>query len=155
MHQIEVKRYLIQQLFHPSHGWTVTVDLDAMELGKGIQNSQEKSDTAAIHEKWMQDNGIAISSCSELGRVDIVAKHPSDGIFLVECEGDTTKQPEQAMYSALGQLLLHMKDASTHYVLAVPKSPIWSAQVAKITQHVRRTLGLRVFLVSSDDIKEE
>ncbi len=154
MYQIEVKRYLIERLFHPSHGWMVTVDLDAMELGKGEQNTQEKREIADTHRRWMEDNGIAISPHPEHGRVDIVAHHPIDGKWLIECEGDTKKQKEQAMYSSLGQLVLLMNDSHSHYALAFPLSGEWSSQAAKIPRFVRDALALKVFLVSDGNIRE-
>jgi len=154
MHQIEVKRHLIERLFHPSHGWAVTVDLDAMELGKGAQNTREKRKVAETHRRWMEDNGIAISPHAEHGRADIVAQHSIHGKWLIECEGDTSKQREQAMYSSLGQLILLMADSRSHYALAVPHSDEWSSQVAKIPKFVRDALALKVFLVSDENIKE-
>ena len=132
----------------------VTVDLDARELGKGAQDNPEKREIAATHRSWMEENGITISPHPEHGRVDIVAHHPIHGKWLIECEGDTTKQREQAMYSSLGQLLLLMAEPGSHYALAVPQSPHWSRQAAKIPKRVRDALALKVFLVTAENIKE-
>jgi len=41
---------------------------------------------------------------------------------VIEVEGDSSRQKEQAMYSALGQIVLSMGDSSSEvaYALAVP-----------------------------------
>jgi hypothetical protein len=49
MYQIEVKRYLVEHHFHPKDGWSVTVDLDAMEMGKGGKHPQGKRELALHH----------------------------------------------------------------------------------------------------------
>jgi hypothetical protein len=103
MYQIEVKRYLVQQKFSPELGWKVNVDLDAMELGKGDQHPEGKREIAEIHHKWMTEQGIAVGAHPQFGRVDIVSEHKSQGIHIIEVEGDTSKQKEQVLYSSLGQ----------------------------------------------------
>jgi hypothetical protein len=155
MYQIEVKRNLIEKLLNPSDGWAVTVDLDAMEMGKGPDNTQHKRDSAALHRQWMEDNGIRIQAHKKFGRADVVATHPDHGTVLVECEGDACKQKEQAMYSALGQLLLYMDGDVRRYGLAVPNSSEWEIQVNKIPDHVKKILNLTVYLVSDSGVREK
>ena len=154
MHQIEVKRYLIEWRFHPHSGWNVTVDLDAMELGKGSQNTQEKRETAEKHRTWMKDCGVILSPHAEHGRADTFAHHATYGKWLIECEGDSSRQREQAMYSSLAQLILLMSDSRSNYALAVPNSAEWSRQTSKIPQFVRDKLALKVYLVSAEDVTE-
>jgi len=156
MYQIEVKRYLVQQIFSPNLGWKITVDLDAMELGKGGQHPEGKREVAEIHKRWMTEQGISIGAHPRFGRVDIVAEHKSQGIHIVEVEGDTSKQKEQALYSALGQaiLLMHEPDGNFSYGLAVPDSPEWEFQMRKIPHYIRSILNLKLYLVSEDSVRE-
>lgn len=86
MHQIEVKRHIIEMLFPTSDGWDVTVDLDAMEMGKGKQNSDVKREIAQTHRKWFENNGVHIGADERFGRADIVARHSEKGCFIIECE---------------------------------------------------------------------
>jgi hypothetical protein len=154
MHQIEVKRHLIEKRFHPDQGWDVTVDLDVMELGRGGQNTEEKRKTAEFHHKWMQDNGVAVHIHRTGTRTDIVAKHPQQGTYVIECEGDTRRQKEQAMYSALGQMLLQMDDSIRYYALVFPGSKAWTDQIDKIPRNVRDILRFKVFMVSDSSVRE-
>jgi len=100
MYQIEVKRYLIEKRFPPEEGWTITVDVDAMEKGEGNQNPQKKREIAMRQLEWMKKEGVTIAPHPKYGRADIVAEHPKHGLFLVEVEGDTKRQKEQSMVSA-------------------------------------------------------
>lgn len=155
MHQIAVKRHLIEQRFHPNSGWQVTVDLDVMELGKGVQNAEEKRRTAEHHRKWMQDNGVTVHIHKTGRRTDILASHHIHGIYVIECEGDTSKQREQALYSALGQILLQMDDLTRRFAIAFPDSEAWTKQVLKLPKAVRDALRLTVFMVATNHVKEK
>ena len=155
MYQVEVKRYLIQQKFPTNQGWKVTVDLDAMELGKGDQHPKGKREIAEINQKWLEEQGITIAAHPKFGRVDIVAEHESYGTYIIEVEGDTRKQKEQALYSSLGQtiLLMHESNDRFTYGLAVPDSSKWEFQLQKIPQHIRGILNLKLYLVSKDNVR--
>jgi hypothetical protein len=154
MNQIEVKYHIIEKLFLPSVGWSVTVDLDPMEMGKGKQNPDGKRALAQTYRRLLENIGVHIGADERFGRADIVARHPEKGCFIIECEGDTRKQKEQAMYSALGQTLLMMstQDAGIHYALAVPNSDEWRKQLSKIPKTVCRKLHLKLYLVSDAKI---
>lgn len=102
----------------------------------------------------MEDNGVLIQPHKKHGRVDIVANHPQYGEHLVECEGDSSKQQEQAMYSALGQILLKMDDGAKHHALAVPNTASWRTQVQKIPTYVKNELRLTVYLVSEHEVAQ-
>ena len=51
MYQLEVKRYLIELMFNSSDGWKVSVDIDAMELAKGLQQKDGKKQRVVDAEK--------------------------------------------------------------------------------------------------------
>ena len=153
MHQIQVKRYLVEKMFSPREGWDVVVDVDAMELGEGNQNTQEKRDTAAAEMKWLSDNGATVHKHKLGKRTDIRATHPEFGTYVIECEGDTSKQREQAMYSALGQVLLQMTDPKVKYAIALPNTKPWSDQIGKIPLRIRQLLPLLIFMVGQNGVE--
>jgi hypothetical protein len=153
MYQIQVKRNLIKKEFPPEDGWTVTVDIDAMEKGKG---KQQKSGKKEIAEKCLEDlrkQKVKEGAHPRYGRVDIVAEHQSKGVFIVEVEGKSGKQPEQSMYSSLGQIILSMHDEENekNYGLAVPEE--WKTQLSKIPRNVCRKLNLTLYLVGDTEVQ--
>lgn len=150
MYQLQVKRWLIAHLFQPIEGWRVTVDIDAMERGKGDQHPAEKKVIAAECEAWLRDQGVKVDAHPRYGRADLVAEHNQRGIYVVEVEGKSSRQKEQAMYSAVGQVVLSMREASPtiRYAVAVPDEPGWEKQLKKIPPPVLSLLRLELFLVS-------
>ena len=104
----------------------------------------------------MEEAGVTIGPHPEYGRVDIVAEHDEFGKFLIEAEGDTSRQPEQSMYSALGQSIIMMKGQykSFTYGIAFPDDDSWIVQVNKIPKHVCNLLNLRLYLVSEHRVRE-
>lgn len=155
LYQLEVKRYLVEHHFPPSQGWEVTVDVDPMELAKGGSHPQDKRERASLAKEWLVDAGVAIRPHPEFGRTDIVACGPNDSTFLVEVEGESTKQKEQAVYSALGQVILLMRpDTGIRYGLAVPDTQSWGKQISKIPAHIRSLLSLTLWQVSDTAVRE-
>jgi hypothetical protein len=153
VYQLEVKQWLVSYRFPPSEGWRVCVDIDAMERAKGGQHKPEKAGCARVAEAALVGMGVTIGAHPEFGRADIVAEHPKHGLFVVEVEGNSSRQKEQAMYSALGQLLLQMQGTKHGFVLAVPDEPSWEKQLLKIPQHARAKLGLSCVLVSAQGVR--
>lgn len=119
-----------------------------MERAKGGQQKPEKAGRACVAEAALLSMGVTIGAHPEFGRADIVAEHSKHGLFIIEVEGNSSRQKEQAMYSALGQLVLQMQGAKHGFVLAVPDEPAWEKQLLKIPQYARATLGLSCVLVS-------
>jgi len=99
---------------------------------------------------------VTLGAHPKFGRADVVAEHPTHGTVVVEVEGESSRQREQAMYSALGQLVLLMHDLedSTSYAIAVPDSPDWERQLAKVPSAVAQKLRLRLYLVSESGTRE-
>ncbi len=153
MYQLEVKQWLVAHRFPPSEGWLVRVDIDAMERAKGGQHKPGKAERARVAESALLSMGATIGAHPEFGRVDIVAEHPKYGLFIVEVEGNSSRQKEQAVYSALGQLVLQMQGAKNNFLLAVPDEPLWEKQLLKIPQHARATLSLSCVLVSETGVR--
>ena len=154
MYQLEVKHWLVAHRFRPDQGWDVVVDIDAMERAKGPQHKPGKAERAKAAELCLVELGARFGAHPQFGRADIVAYHPTEGLFLVEVEGDSSRQKEQAVYSALGQLVLQMHGPPHKFVLAVPDDPSWERQVAKIPGHAKAVLGLSCALVCEHGVRE-
>jgi hypothetical protein len=156
MYQLEVKRWLVAYRFPIADGWNVTVDIDAMERGNGGKHPPDKRQIAAECESWLRDQGARIVPHELYGRADLVATKKGVGTFVVEVEGDSSRQKEQAMYSALGQVVLSMGHPSPEitYALAVPDSEIWERQLRKVPSRVKDLLRLRLMLVSSSGVRD-
>ena len=154
VYQLEVKRWLVAYRFSPSAGWKVRVDIDAMERAKGGQHKPDKAKRARAAEDALVSMGATIGAHADFGRADIVAEHPKNGLFIVEVEGASSRQKEQAVYSALGQLVLQMHGRKHGFVLAVPDEASWEKQLQKIPSHARATLGLSCVLVSERGVRE-
>jgi hypothetical protein len=100
MYQMEVKRWLVFHRFPIEDGWKVTIDIDAMERGVKGQQPDGKKAIAGDCELWLRSKGVEIVGHPVFGRVDLVAHKEGLGTVLVEVEGDTSRQKEQAIYSA-------------------------------------------------------
>jgi hypothetical protein len=150
MYQLEVKRWLVYHKFPVANGLDVTVDIDPMERGERGQHPPDKRAIAAECEAWLRSQGVNIVADPLYGRADLVAKRDGWGTFVVEVEGYSSRQKEQAMYSALGQVVLSMGDASPEirYGLAVPDSRQWEYQLEKMPTRVKDLLRLQLILVS-------
>jgi len=132
----------------------VRVDVDAMERAKGGQHKPDKAKRADAAGAALVRMGATIGAHAEFGRADIVAEHPEKGLFIVEVEGTSSRQKEQALYSALGQLVLQMNGKRHKFMLAVPDETSWEKQIQKIPSHARKTLGLSCVLVSERGVRE-
>lgn len=124
-----------------------------MERAKGGQHKAGKIERAGVAEVALLSMGVTIGAHPEFGRADIVAEHQKKGLFVVEVEGDSSRQKEQAVYSALGQLVLQMQGVKHSFVLAVPDEALWEKQLLKIPQYARATLGLSCVLVSEQGVR--
>jgi len=155
MYQVELKRALVERLFPAAKGWKVTVDLDAMEMGKGPQNPQRKRLVAKKARRWLEREGVRLEPHKRFGRADLVAEHPRRGAVVLEVEGDSSRQQEQALYSALGQLVLSIQGSGgkIRYGLAVPNTAPWRRHLAKIPGVVRKRLRLELMLVSRRSVQ--
>jgi len=156
MYQLEVKASLIAAAFPPSKGWTVRVDIDSMERCNGGTHPAGKPERVAAGEERLRALGVVVGSHPQFGRADVVASHPVHGTVVVEVEGTSSRQREQAMYSALGQSVLIMRPHERHlsYALAVPDDAHWERQLRKIPTHLRERLQLRLYLVSAAGVRE-
>jgi hypothetical protein len=155
MYQLEVKYNLVKHMFSPQQGWEVLVDIDAMERAKGSQHTPDKKAKVQKAEDSLVRLGASVGAHKTCGRVDVFASHKEHGIYLVEVEGQSSKQKEQAMYSAIGQVVLMMNSSSKkiNYAIAVPFSLEWERQINKIPERVKNILNLHCLLVSEHRVK--
>jgi hypothetical protein len=155
VYQIEVKRQLVVHRFSPSDGWEVTVDLDPMEMGVGEQQPESKREIAGQCRDWLRQRGVRLGTHPTYNRADVVATHPDKGTHVFEVEGVSSRQPEQAVYSALGQVMLAMTRFAddTAYGVAVSDLPWYERQLRKVPVQGCRRLDLSLMLVSSDDVR--
>ena len=154
MYQLEVKRWLVTYRFPPSKGWNVTVDIDAMERARGGQHKPDKVARAKVAEDALTNIGVSFGSHPLYGRVDVVAEHPKHGTHIIEVEGLSSRQKEQAVYSALGQLVLQMKNNTERFILAVPDNESWEKQLHKIPSAAKTKLRLSCLLVSESGVRD-
>ena len=92
---------------------------------------------------------MVIGTHKQFGQVDVVTDHEHGALRLIEVEGESGRQREQALYSSLGQLLLSMKLWSDEvgYGIAVPDTREWVRQVQKIPSDLNKRLHLWRYLV--------
>jgi len=143
-------------MFHPRDGWDVMVDIDAMERAKGNQQKQDKKKRVRIAEQAIVDAGVSIGAHPFYGRVDVVATHSEFGTYLIEAEGKSSKQKEQAVYSALGQMILMMGKSETNLTnaIAVPDQKDWEFQLKKIPNRIKNMLKMECLLVSKTGVRK-
>lgn len=156
MYQLEVKAALVAARFPKSDGWRVTVDIDAMERAKGGVHPEGQRERAQIAERRLLELGVTIGAHTRFGRADVVAEDTQGRTVVVEVEGDSSKQLEQAMYSALGQTLLVMRDFSDSisYGIAVPDREDWVRQLRKVPTVAAARLKLQLLAVSPNAVRE-
>ena len=154
LYQVEVKLALVRSVFSPKAGWTVRVDIDGSEMGKGKQQPRGKAGRARAALNELKTLGVTIGADDRFGRVDVVAEHDEHGLHFVEVEGHSERQKEQGMYSCLGQLLLIMRTWSQHiaYGLAVPDTREWWKQLRKIPPAVTARLNLYLYSVGEGGV---
>ena len=84
-----------------------------------------------------------------------MARKPGTATVVIEVEGESSLQKEQAVYSAFGQIVLLMRpDTNVRYGIAVPDTPSWEGQMAKIPAHIRDMLSLTLWLVGKTSVRE-
>ncbi len=155
MYQLEVKRFLVEHGFCPADGWQVTVHVDGMERARGGSHSADKQIRARCTEDWLRNAGVTIGADPDFGAADLVARKRATQTTVVEIEGESSKQKEQALYSVLGQAVTLMKsDRKTRYGIAVPDISEWERQLEKIPQHIRTQLSLTLWLVGETRVRQ-
>ena len=84
------------------------------------------------------------------GQVDLLCSHPITGeSWHVEAKGHTT-QVGLDFRTGIGQLIQSMRHPETKHGIAVPDTPAFRAQVAKVSDWVVALLRLHWFFVGQD-----
>src|SRR5688572_11840966 len=128
MFQPRVKLAFVERYCHPSAGWQVFVDIDASEEGRtGVWKTPEALERRTSMQRdvklvrvQLDKIGVQVGERSSkwrkvLGRDfpsldgdrDIIAVHEGKKLLLVvEVEGESSGQPEQKLYKAIGQAVV-------------------------------------------------
>jgi hypothetical protein len=136
LYQLEVKLALVRLSFPPTFGWRVHIDVDSMERAQGGLHRLHKPDKAAraaAAAAELEKIGARLMCHPVFGRIDIVAEHDEYGLRLVEVEGDSSRQTEQALYS-------------------VPDTPQWLRQLRKLPPAILRRLTLDLYIVAENHV---
>ena len=117
--------------------------VDPMETGRGGKQSRGKIKRAEAAMDELEKLGVKLGTHKLFGPIDVVAEADRETCF-VEVEGESTRQKEQALYSAIGQLMLSMKlwSDDVKYGIAVPDTREWWNQLRKIPLELTTRLRL-------------
>jgi len=171
--QPEVKLKFIERYCNPHNGWTVYVDIDASEEGRTggerenqasiARKSEMQTQAESVKDRlrrinvtiggglsnWIMDiNGVPDIK----GDPDIVAIHKGKNtIIIAETEGESSGQPEQKLYRAIGQIIKRLSGLNSDgwtikYVLVVFGD--------KIEAHLREVKALERLGVSGVALNE-
>lgn len=147
-YQIEIKKYLVNHKRKHKLWKDIIVDIDAEEVGKDDSLKKSQSDECVLHLNAFK--GVN-EYRTDIKATDILTKKN----YYIEVEGFSSKQQEQAFYSALSQIILRMKNKSDNiYGIAVPNTESWIKQVSKISKYIRSILNIHLFLVDKKDVIE-
>jgi hypothetical protein len=124
MYQPRAKLEFIKRYCSPKDGWHVCVDSDGSEKGKGGKRIKEHAQDRGLKmrtdwcdvERELRQLNVQIGSyaqwCKELEfegfgrRPDVAAYHNDHGCIIAEVEAESTGQPGDKVYMAVGQILL-------------------------------------------------
>ena len=160
MFQPAVKLEFVRRYCHPENGWQVHVDIDPSEEGRtgGATRTPEAAarrarmvtdavrvrdafeemgvSVGAGRQKWMLARGLPVVE----GDRDILAFHQDRHVLIVaEVEGESSGQPEQKLYKAIGQAIM---------AESVPEPRGWTRRVVvvvcggKMVRHLQRASAL-------------
>jgi len=82
--------------------------VDPMEAGRGGKHTRGKIKRAKVALRELEKLGVSLGTHQLFGPIDVIAEGDRETCF-VEVEGESARQKEQALYPALGQLVLSMK----------------------------------------------
>lgn len=167
MFQPEAKFQFVRRYCPPGEGWKVYVDIDASEVGrtgsprttpeaianqKRMESEGEQAREALVRlgvqvgksrADWFKKNALPLFE----GDRDIVAFHPASKVCMVaEVEGQSTGQPEQKLYKAIGQIIMATSfDRPAEWKLKF----VLVVHGKEISAHLNRAKSLHVLGVSA------
>ena len=158
MFQPRVKLNFVRHICLPSDGWEVFVDIDASEEGRtgGLRKSVEAKNRQAAMKKdaehvrgSFKQLGVHVGQRTKIwskifgsrlpnirGDRDVIAVHEEDRkVIIAEVEGESSGQPEQKVYKAIGQIVAAKKECvlegiNTRFIVVV---------TPKLRTHLLRT----------------
>ncbi|WP_292471444.1 hypothetical protein [Methanolobus sp.] len=173
MFQPRVKLEFVRRYCPPDKGWKVFVDIDASEEGRtgGFRNSLEarerqtqmKEDASKVREEFRQlgvavggnrANWYSANNLPELeGDRDIVAFNSEKGLCIIaEAEGASSRQPEQKLYKAIGQIVMavsncNLENWEQRFFLIVHGE--------QISKHLKKASALEILGVAAISLNKE
>jgi hypothetical protein len=172
MFQPEVKLEFVSRYCHPADGWNVLVDIDPSELGR--TGGKRTTDEASTSQKKMLKDGE--TACRELQRIgvqvggnrrvwyrehelnliegdrDIIAFNTRKRLHLIaEVEGESSGQPEQRLYKAIGQIV---KAASEDIPDGWKRKLVLVVHGKKISRHLAHMRALEKLEISGIELSD-
>ena len=155
LYELEVKRYLVENLFLPADGWEVNIDVDAMEKDLRGEHSRDKKERARHAMDWLKEAGVRFAAHPDFRRADLVATRPSGQTVVLEVKGQRAGQEGTAVQEAFGQLAQRMRgDRNARYGIAVPATSSWEYQLRKFPPDVCDRLSVSLYLVCEARVRE-
>jgi hypothetical protein len=167
MFQPEVKLEFVRRYCPPKAGWKVFVDIDPSEEGRTggdrttveAKHRQEEMQSAADtarqqlevlgvqvggdRKNWLRKHGLPPVA----GDRDILAFHVAERLCLIgEAEGESSGQPEQKLYKAIGQLVMAASNGEPE---GWQKVLVLVVHGDKITAHLQRATALAQLAISA------
>ena len=167
MFQPEVKLEFVRRYCHPAHGWQVFVDIDASEEGhtggkrtteEARKRQQQMQKDSKTTRRELQKLGVQVGGNRRVwyrehdlkcinGDRDIVASNTKKRLYLIaEVEGESSGQPEQKLYKAIGQIV---KAASDDVSDGLKRKLVLVVHGKKISEHLARVRALEKLGISA------
>jgi hypothetical protein len=171
MFQPRVKLEFIKRYCAPQNGWCVCVDIDPSQQGRTggprkLKESEERqakmrADADYVHLEF-KELGVTIGNRSHWcrsqrfpylgGDPDIVAYNPQKKCCIVaEVEGESSGQPEQKLYKAIGQMVRTVSDLPEGW----KSRPVIVVCGPKIADHLKRARAITKLGISGVAITDD
>jgi hypothetical protein len=173
MYQPRTKLEFVKRYCSPREGWAVFVDLDASEEGRtggkrksteAVERQQSMQEDASEVRKALCDLSVTVGGSRKVwaenlslpfieGDRDIIAFHTKKKVVIVaEVEGESSGQPEQKLYKAIGQIVM---------TAGIRQPREWKRQLVlvvcgqKIAEHLKSAKALAKLGVSAVVLSEQ
>jgi hypothetical protein len=175
MFQPRVKLEFIKRYCAPQNGWCVCVDIDPSEQGRTgatrkTKESEERqgkmrADATRVNDAF-KELGVTVGKRSHWcrsqsfhyleGDPDVVAYNPQKKRCIVaEVEGESSGQPEQKLYKAIGQIVRTVSDLP-HGWNSRPVIVVYGPKIAAHLQRARALAKLGISGVAiADDVRND
>ncbi len=144
-------KFLIEELFSASVIRSgQLVDLEYTE-NTGIPEELVKE---LVYRQLRKDR-YSVKKTSPRGKGPDIEGSSNEGAIIVEAKGEASR-PEMFrnfFLTALGQVLLRMRDQNTRYVIALPIHEKFVRLVRQVPHNVRKKLNLEFWLIGTEPVR--